>query len=34
MQKWRFNPALGPNGQPLAVKFPIDVTFRLVKRAH
>jgi protein TonB len=34
VQKWRFNPALGPNGEPVAVKFPIDVTFRLVKRAH
>ena len=31
VQKWRFNPALGPNGQPVAVKFPIDVTFRLLK---
>jgi TonB family protein len=31
VQKWRFNPALGPNGQPIAVKFPIDVNFRLLR---
>ena len=32
VEKWRFNPALGPNGEPVAVKFPIDVTFRLLKK--
>jgi periplasmic protein TonB len=31
VQKWRFNPAIGPSGQPIAVKFPIDVNFRLLK---
>jgi TonB family protein len=26
---WKFNPALGPDGKPLAVIVPVEVTFRL-----
>ena len=28
-QIWRFKPAIGPNGQPAAVRMIIDITFRL-----
>jgi len=29
VRTWRFKPALGPNGRPVAVYIPIEVTFRL-----
>ena len=29
VRKWRFKPAVGPNGKPVAVITPIEVTFRL-----
>jgi len=29
VQNWRFKPALGPDGKPVAVLAPIEVTFRL-----
>jgi TonB family protein len=29
VKSWRFKPALGPNGEPVAVQVPIEVTFRL-----
>lgn len=29
VSQWRFQPALGPDGQPAAVTAPIEVTFRL-----
>jgi TonB family protein len=29
VRTWRFRPALGPNGRPVAVSIPIEVTFRL-----
>ena len=29
VQKWRFKPARGPNGKPVAVITPIEVAFRL-----
>lgn len=29
VQKWKFKPALGPDGNPVAVLVPIEVTFRL-----
>jgi TonB family protein len=29
VRTWRFKPALGPNGRPVAVSIPIEVTFRL-----
>ena len=29
VKRWRFKPALGPNGNPVDVEVPIDVTFRL-----
>jgi TonB family protein len=31
IQSWRFQPAVGPNGEPVAVVVPIQVTFRVVK---
>jgi outer membrane biosynthesis protein TonB len=27
--KWRFTPAIGPHGQPVAVVVPMEVTFRI-----
>lgn len=30
VQNWRFKPALGPNGKPVATLTPIEVTFRLL----
>lgn len=30
VKTWRFKPALGPNGKPVAVVVPIEVTFRLL----
>jgi TonB family protein len=32
VKRWIFKPALGPNGNPVDVKVPIDVTFRLPKK--
>jgi TonB family protein len=29
VRKWKFKPAIGPDGKPLAVIVPIEVTFRL-----
>ena len=29
VKSWRFRPAIGPNGRPVAVMVPIEVTFRL-----
>jgi TonB family protein len=29
VKKWRFKPAVGPDGNPVAVSIPIEVTFRL-----
>jgi TonB family protein len=29
VKKWKFKPALGPDGNPVAVLVPIEVTFRL-----
>jgi TonB family protein len=29
ISKWRFKPALGPDGTPAAVTLPIEVSFRL-----
>lgn len=29
VRQWRFRPALGPNGKPVNVRIPIEVTFRL-----
>jgi TonB family protein len=29
MQKWRFKPASGPDGTPVATVVPVEVTFRL-----
>jgi len=29
VKRWRFKPALGPNGNPVDVEVPIEVTFRL-----
>ena len=29
VKSWRFRPAIGPNGRPVAVVVPIEVTFRL-----
>jgi protein TonB len=29
VKQWRLKPALGPNGKPVAVRMPIEVTFRL-----
>ena len=31
VQTWRFDPAVGPNGNPVATVFPIEITFRLSK---
>jgi TonB family protein len=31
VQAWRFEPARGPNGEPVAVIVPIEMTFRLLK---
>jgi TonB family protein len=31
IQRWRFQPAVGPNGEPVAVIVPIEVTFRMLK---
>ena len=28
---WKFNPAIGPDGRPFAVRVPIEVTYRLLK---
>jgi TonB family protein len=33
VRTWRFKPALGPNGRPVAVSIPIEITFRLY-RSH
>ncbi len=30
VRTWRFNPAIGPNGKPVAVALNIEVTFRLL----
>jgi protein TonB len=30
VKQWRFKPALGPSGKPVAVVVPIEVTFRLL----
>ncbi len=30
VRNWRFKPALGPNGKPVATLTPIEVTFRLL----
>lgn len=30
VRQWRFNPAVGPNGKPVATLVPIEVTFRLL----
>jgi protein TonB len=30
VKNWRFKPALGPNGKPVATLTPIEVTFRLL----
>jgi outer membrane biosynthesis protein TonB len=29
VRTWRFKPALGPDGKPVTVNAPIEVTFRL-----
>jgi TonB family protein len=29
IQSWRFKPGVGPDGNPIAVRVPIEVTFRL-----
>jgi TonB family protein len=29
VKKWKFKPAVGPDGQPVAVRIPIEITFRL-----
>ncbi len=34
VRRWRFNPALGPNGTPVAVEVPIEVVFRLGESPH
>jgi TonB family protein len=31
VQAWRFKPAIGPNGDPVPVAVPIQITFRLLK---
>ncbi|HEY4817092.1 MAG TPA: energy transducer TonB, partial [Candidatus Acidoferrum sp.] len=31
VRSWRFRPAVGPDGQPVATMLPIEVTFRLTK---
>jgi TonB family protein len=31
VQTWRFRPAVGPNGEPVATVAPIEITFRLLK---
>jgi TonB family protein len=31
VRTWRFRPAVGPNGDPVATVAPIEITFRLVK---
>jgi TonB family protein len=31
VQRWRFKPALGPNGDPVATIVPIEINFRLLK---
>jgi TonB family protein len=33
VKDWKFKPATGPDGQPVAVRIPIEVTFRLY-RSH
>jgi TonB family protein len=30
VRTWRFRPAYGPNGKPVATISPIEVTFRLL----
>ena len=30
VKQWRFKPALGPNGKPVAVVVPLEITFRLL----
>jgi TonB family protein len=30
VKDWRFNPAIGPNGKPVAVEMLVEVTFRLL----
>jgi TonB family protein len=30
VKQWRFKPAMGPSGKPVAVVVPIEVTFRLL----
>jgi TonB family protein len=32
VRNWKFKPALGPNGKPVAVTVPIQVTFRLYNK--
>jgi periplasmic protein TonB len=29
VKKWKFKPATGPDGNPVAVRIPIEITFRL-----
>jgi protein TonB len=31
VQTWRFRPAVGANGEPVATVTPIEVTFRMLK---
>jgi TonB family protein len=31
VKNWRFEPARGPNGEPVAVVAPIEITFRILK---
>jgi TonB family protein len=31
VRAWKFNPAVGPDGKPFAVRVPIEVTFRLTR---
>jgi TonB family protein len=31
VRSWRFRPAVGPDGHPVATMVPIEVTFRLTK---
>jgi TonB family protein len=33
VKDWKFKPAIGPDGKPIAVRIPIEVTFRLY-RSH
>lgn len=31
VSRWRFNPALGPSGNPVSVIVPVEITFRLLR---